>query len=147
RNRPHARPPRPRRFARNVSLGVDATGPGGFLERRGSRASTVGFCDMLPMPIWPPRLASRSSGVPASGIRTSSLLASSLLASAILAGCATTPPPPPPPPPPSMTVPPAPDAPVGAVLDDWRGVITASDRDRYQRRAAAWTLALEQASR
>jgi hypothetical protein len=33
------------------------------------------------------------------------------------------------------------------VLDDWRGVITPADRDRYQRRAAAWTLALEQARR
>lgn len=69
------------------------------------------------------------------------------LASASLAACATTPPPPPPPPPPPMAVPAAPEAPVGVVLDDWRGVITAADRDRYQRRAAAWTLALEQARR
>lgn len=67
------------------------------------------------------------------------------LASAALAACATTPPPPPPPPP--MAVPAAPEAPIGAVLDDWRGVITSADRDRYQRRAAAWTLALEQARR
>lgn len=66
------------------------------------------------------------------------------LAAAALAACATTPPPPPPAPPP---VPPAPEAPVGVVLDDWRGVITPADRDRYQRRAAAWTLALEQARR
>ncbi|HUH10902.1 MAG TPA: DUF4893 domain-containing protein, partial [Brevundimonas sp.] len=65
----------------------------------------------------------------------------SLLATALLAGCATTPPPPPPPPPS------APDAPSGAVLSDWRGVITAADRDRYQRRDAAWTLALQQAKR
>ena len=63
--------------------------------------------------------------------------------SAVLAACATTPAPPPPPPP----VPAAPDAPAGVVLDDWRGVITAADRDRYQRREAAWTLALEQAGR
>ena len=63
--------------------------------------------------------------------------------SALVAACATTTPPPPPPPP----IPVAPEAPVGAVLDDWRGVITAADRDRYQRRAAAWSLALEQAKR
>lgn len=68
------------------------------------------------------------------------------LAAAALAACATTPPPPPPPPAPPP-VPPAPEAPVGVVLDDWRGVITPADRDRYQRRAAAWTLALEQARR
>lgn len=68
------------------------------------------------------------------------------LAAAVLAACATTPPPPPPPPAPPP-VPPAPEAPVGVVLDDWRGVITPADRDRYQRRAAAWTLALEQARR
>jgi hypothetical protein len=30
---------------------------------------------------------------------------------------------------------------------DWRGVITATDRDRYQRRDAAWSLALQQARR
>lgn len=102
---------------------------------------------MLPMPIRPAWPASQTSGKQASAIPSSSLLAASLAASAILAGCATTPPPPPPPPPPAMAVPAAPDAPVGAVLDDWRGVITAADRDRYQRRAAAWTLALEQASR
>src|SRR5690606_30469304 len=49
---------------------------------------------------------------------------------------------PPPPPPPS-----APDAPSGTVLSDWRGVITAADRDRYQRRDAACALALQQAKR
>lgn len=68
-------------------------------------------------------------------------LISSVLA-AVLAGCATTPPPPPPPPPPSAS-----EAPSGVVLSDWRGVITAADRDRYQRREAAWTLALQQAKR
>jgi hypothetical protein len=68
--------------------------------------------------------------------------------SAALAACATPfAPPPPPPPPPSPPVPAVPDAPTGAVLADWRGVITAADRDRYQRRAAAWSLALEQAKR
>lgn len=50
--------------------------------------------------------------------------------------------PPPPPPPPA-----GPSASGGAVLSDWRGVITAADRDRYQRRDAAWTLALQQAKR
>jgi hypothetical protein len=30
---------------------------------------------------------------------------------------------------------------------DWRGVITSSDRDRYRRVDAAWTLALQQARR
>ncbi|RZJ75210.1 MAG: DUF4893 domain-containing protein, partial [Brevundimonas sp.] len=54
---------------------------------------------------------------------------------ATLAACASTPPAPPPP-----TQP-------GQVLMDWRGVITANDRDRYQRVDAAWTLALEQARR
>ena len=49
--------------------------------------------------------------------------------------CAATPPPPP-----------IPDAP-GAVLRDWRGVVTAADRDRYNRIDAAWSLALQQARR
>ena len=70
----------------------------------------------------------------------SRVLAPSLLASALLTACATTPPPPPPPPA-------GPSASGGAVLSDWRGVITAADRDRYQRRDAAWTLALQQAKR
>ena len=52
------------------------------------------------------------------------------------AACATTPPPPAPPP-----------APGAAVLMDWRGVISSTDRDRYQRRQAAWDLALQQARR
>ena len=59
------------------------------------------------------------------------------LAAAALAlvACASTPAPPPPPP--------------GAapVLRDWRGIVTAFDRDRYERLDAAWTLALEQARR
>jgi len=33
------------------------------------------------------------------------------------------------------------------VLRDWRGIVTATDRDRYARRDAAWRLALEQARR
>lgn len=45
--------------------------------------------------------------------------------------------PPPPPPPPS----------IGTVLQDWRGVITPADRDRYTRRAEAWSHALDQARR
>jgi hypothetical protein len=56
------------------------------------------------------------------------------LASLTLAACASTPPAPPPPP-------------GGPVLSDWRGVVTAFDRDRYQRRQAAWDLALQQARR
>jgi len=60
-----------------------------------------------------------------------------------LAACASTPPPPPLPPPPAP-----PGAPDGdPVLPDWRGVVTAFDRDRYERLAAAWELALEQARR
>lgn len=54
------------------------------------------------------------------------------------AACASAPPPPPPP---------APSVGTGAVLMDWRGIITAADRDRYQRRDAAWSLALQQARR
>ena len=55
-----------------------------------------------------------------------------------VAACASTPPPPPAPPSGGGS---------GAVLMDWRGVITSSVRDRYQRRDAAWTLALQQARR
>ena len=61
---------------------------------------------------------------------------------ATLAACATTPPPPPPPPPPLGDA-----SASGAVLSDWRAVITPGDRDRYQRRDAAWALALQQAKR
>ena len=53
------------------------------------------------------------------------------------AACATTPPPPPPPPP----------GPSGETLMDWRGIVTAVDRDRYQRLDAAWDLALDQSRR
>ena len=62
-----------------------------------------------------------------------------LMALAVLSvsACAATPPPPP-----------APDGPAsGPVLRDWRGVVTASDRDRYNRLDAAWSLALQQARR
>jgi hypothetical protein len=54
-----------------------------------------------------------------------------------LSACAT-PPAPPPPPPPGGT---------GAALRDWRSIVTAADRDRYTRRDAAWSLALQQARR
>ncbi len=53
-----------------------------------------------------------------------------------VAACAATPAPPPPP-----------SGSGGGVLRDWRGIITATDRDRYQRRDAAWSLALQQARR
>lgn len=46
--------------------------------------------------------------------------------------------PPPPPPPPPL---------IGLMLADWRGLISDTDRSRYQRREAAWTVALEQARR
>ena len=59
-----------------------------------------------------------------------------LLAAPFVAGCASTPPPPPPPSGPGMVA-----------LRDWRSIITATDRDRYVRRDAAWRLALEQARR
>ena len=55
----------------------------------------------------------------------------------LLAACASTPPPPPPPP----------SGPGGTVLRDWRSIVTATDRDRYARRDAAWRLALEQSRR
>lgn len=58
-----------------------------------------------------------------------------LLASLVLAACASAPPPPPPPPGGS------------GALRDWRGIVTAPDRDRYSRREAAWSLALQQARR
>ena len=61
-----------------------------------------------------------------------------LLASLALAACASTPPPPPPPP--------GGPGEAGA-LRDWRGIVTAPDRDRYSRRDAAWSLALQQARR
>jgi hypothetical protein len=61
-----------------------------------------------------------------------------LVASLVLAACASTPPPPPLPPGGS-------GGPVA--LRDWRGIVTAGDRDRYSRREAAWSLALQQARR
>jgi hypothetical protein len=61
-----------------------------------------------------------------------------VLASLALAACVSTPPPPPPPPGGS-------GGPVA--LRDWRGIVTAADRDRYSRRDAAWSLALQQARR
>ena len=59
---------------------------------------------------------------------------SAVLAAVLVSACATLPPPPPPPG-------------DGVVLRDWRGFVTPGDRDRYQRRDAAWRLALEQAWR
>ena len=59
------------------------------------------------------------------------------LAAAALAACASVPPPPPPAGPGGST----------GVLRDWRTIVTASDRDRYLRRGAAWGLALQQARR
>lgn len=70
-------------------------------------------------------------------------LALSLLASLVLAACASAPPPPPPPPPPAASG----EAAGPVALRDWRGIVTASDRDRYSRRDAAWSLALQQARR
>ena len=61
-----------------------------------------------------------------------------LVASLVLAACASTPPPPPLPPGGS-------GGPVA--LRDWRGIVTAGDRDRYSRREPAWSLALQQARR
>jgi hypothetical protein len=68
-------------------------------------------------------------------LRSSAL---TVLASLALSACASTPPPPPPPPS---------GAGGSAALRDWRGVVTAADRDRYSRRDAAWSLALQQARR
>lgn len=64
-----------------------------------------------------------------------------VLAAVILgvSACATMAPPPPP-------APPMPGETPETALRDWRGVITASDRDRYQRLDAAWTQALREAS-
>ncbi|MFN3669758.1 MAG: DUF4893 domain-containing protein [Brevundimonas sp.] len=59
----------------------------------------------------------------------------SVLASFVLAACASTPPPPPPP------------SGGSGALRDWRGIVTSTDRDRYSRRDAAWSLALQQAGR
>ena len=59
------------------------------------------------------------------------------LAALAVSACASTPPPPPGPGDPGS----------GPVLRDWRGIVTASDRDRYSRLDAAWDLALQQARR
>lgn len=59
------------------------------------------------------------------------------LAALAVSACASTPPPPPGPGDPGS----------GPVLRDWRGVVTAADRDRYNRLDAAWSLALQQARR
>lgn len=59
------------------------------------------------------------------------------LAALSVSACAAVPPPPP--------VPGDPGS--GPVLRDWRGIVTASDRDRYNRLDAAWDLALQQARR
>lgn len=66
-------------------------------------------------------------------------LLATIFAATVMSACATAVEGPPPPPPP----------PGAGAVDrlDWRGIITAIDRDRYQRRDAAWTLALEQAQR
>ena len=75
-----------------------------------------------------------------SGLSRSSAL--SLFASLVLAACASAPPPPPPPPPAASG-----EAAGPVALRDWRSIVTASDRDRYSRRDAAWSLALQQARR
>ncbi|MDI1327079.1 MAG: DUF4893 domain-containing protein [Brevundimonas sp.] len=64
--------------------------------------------------------------------RSTALIA---IATLTLAACASAPPPPPPP------------GGSGAALRDWRGIVTSADRDRYARRDAAWSLALQQARR
>ena len=60
-----------------------------------------------------------------------------VLVSVSISACAATPPPPAPPGGPGA----------GPVLRDWRGVVTAADRDRYNRLDSAWSLALQQARR
>ncbi|PZO05669.1 MAG: DUF4893 domain-containing protein [Alphaproteobacteria bacterium] len=69
------------------------------------------------------------------------LFRSSLLiavAAAALAACATLAPPVPP-------VPPLPGQTAENALPDWRGIVTRADRDRFDRRDAAWRDALRQA--
>ena len=68
--------------------------------------------------------------------RSPALLA---IAALTLTACASAPPPPPPPPTLASGA--------TATLRDWRGIVTATDRDRYARRDAAWSLALQQARR
>ncbi|CAN5211203.1 hypothetical protein BH10PSE1_BH10PSE1_26240 [soil metagenome] len=65
-----------------------------------------------------------------------------------LGACASTPPAPRSmPPEPAYPAPPPPPGSAGSAQLDWRAIVTPADRDRYQRRVAAWTLALEQARR
>jgi hypothetical protein len=66
-----------------------------------------------------------------------------MAAALTLAACETVPAPPPPPA--DYPTPPAPPSGSEGAQLDWRGIITAADRDHYQRRQAAWTLALQQA--
>ncbi|CAN5203638.1 hypothetical protein BH09PSE1_BH09PSE1_18600 [soil metagenome] len=65
----------------------------------------------------------------------------------ILGACAATPPPRALPPEPAYPAPPPPPGAAGSAQLDWRAIVTTADRDRYQRRDAAWTLALAQARR
>ncbi|MBX3477984.1 MAG: DUF4893 domain-containing protein [Brevundimonas sp.] len=74
------------------------------------------------------------TGAPMSRLRPGPVAACAVALMA--AACAATPAPPPPPATGS-----------GPVLRDWRSIITPADRDRYNRREAAWTLALQQARR
>ncbi|MFC7377403.1 DUF4893 domain-containing protein [Brevundimonas sp. GCM10030266] len=67
-------------------------------------------------------------------------LSTLLVGAALTVTACATPPGPPPPPPPS-------GGGSAPTLRDWRSIITASDRDRYSRRDAAWSLALQQARR
>lgn len=60
------------------------------------------------------------------------------IAAAVLAGCATPSPPVPP-------VPPLPGQTAETTLRDWRGIVTRADRERFDRRDAAWRDALRQA--
>lgn len=74
-----------------------------------------------------------------------SAVAAALTLGLALAACETVPPPPAPPA--GYPSPPPPPSASDAGQLDWRGIITPVDRDRYQRRNAAWTLALQQARR
>lgn len=65
----------------------------------------------------------------------------------ILSACASTPPSSPPPYEPNYPAPPPPPTGGEGAQLDWRAIITPADRDRYQRRTAAWRLALDQARR
>lgn len=69
--------------------------------------------------------------------RTRSALLLAMVA-AVVTACATPAPPPPP-------VPPLPGQTSDSALPDWRGIVTRSDRSRFDRRDAAWRDALRQA--